>query len=176
MRGDFTKLDSYEPKFVHPKYAPFPTAFYAAVFRHFKRNLQGKPPYTLKDRLLVISEDLRNPSIEFFRKLQNIGFNISFRIGQALVQDLHLLTCSKNVAISNGSFWTLFSFFRSPQLHVFTMDCNVKSPYSYPQNSVFYTISSRKERMIFSRKMKIWRNSAFQRHVVDKFYEIIECS
>jgi len=174
VRGDFTSSGSYEPKFVHPKYGPVPTSFYATLFGTlFKLDNEL---YTVKDPVVIFSEDLRNPSIIFFLKLRNIGYNITFRIGKPLLSDLHLLSCSENVAISYGSFWRAFSLREKPVLHIFKKECEGKSDYIYPLSAKFYTMSSAAERAKFTKQMKIWKNTGYQRHLVDKYYKVRGCS
>ena len=176
VRGDFISSGSYVPKFVHPKYGPVPTSFYAAVLASQKEFL-GKDFHTVAtNQIVIFSEDIRNPSLEFFLKLRIIGYNITLRIGLSLLEDLHLMSCSENVAISYGSFWKAFSLRESTKLHIFTKGCENESEYFYPSSAKYYAILKGTERSKFAKGMKVWKNTAYQRHLVDKFYQISACT
>ena len=89
-----TTTGDYIPTRAHKLYGPYPTSFYARVLHKF----------LAVERVVVCCEDMDNPSCEFFKKLSLSVKNIEVRVGQPLIEDLHLLNCAKDVAVSYGTF------------------------------------------------------------------------
>jgi len=170
VRGGYSKRGDFQPGSVHWKYAPVPTSFYGEVL---KKQLE-KSSCTSITRMLVVSQDVKNPTTEFFLKLQNIGHDITFRIGKKIAGDLHALTCSSEVAIAYGSFWNAFALRDSTRLHIFTDSCIQRNKF-FPSSSIFYTFFEG-EGKEYIKGTKIWKNTAYQRHLVDKYYKITKCS
>ena len=175
LRGGYNEKGAFIPGSVHLKYAPVPTSFYAEVLKDHIEQFSFIPALQRTSSITVVTQDMKNPTTEFFLKLQNIGYNITFRIGSSLLGDLHVLTCSSNAAISYGSFWNAFALRNSTQLHIFTKYCRHKE-HVYSQGASFYTFLSRSTGREYIKGTKIWKNTAYQRYLVDKYYPITKCS
>jgi len=93
---------TYVPgKWIHHLYWLHPTSFYASVIRDIRRRSDMK--------IYVFCENMDNPSCDFFAKLSDVDDNIEMRVGQPLLDDLHMLLCASEVATSNGSFQRVFN-------------------------------------------------------------------
>ena len=174
LRGRYNEKGAFVPGSVHWKYAPVPTSFYAEVLNDHIEQSSVIPALQRTSSITVVTQDIKSPTTEFFLKLQNVGYNITFRIGSSLLGDLHVLTCSSNVAISYGSFWRAFALRNSTHLHIFTKSCRSKE-HAYPGVS-FYTFFLRSIGREYIKGTKIWKNTAYQRYLVDKYYKITKCS
>jgi len=173
----------YRPAEVHQDYAPYPTSFYAQVLRKAleKENV----------RILIFCEDCSSPSCETIKTLSVSLPRVEMRVGMPLEEDLRLLACSKDVAISPGTF---FKAFTVGSKHIYTFEhysrlqrmkkkkkirdsarCSMK--WSLFRDVIKpgvrltkYFISDEPEANEFERATKEWKNNDYQRHLVKKDY------
>jgi len=97
-QGSYEKdSGQYRPAEVHQDYAPYPTSFYAQVLQ--------KALELENTRLFVFCEDYSSPSCETVKTLAVSVPRIELRIGMPLEEDLRMLACSKDVAISPGNLF-----------------------------------------------------------------------
>ena len=174
LNGGYNKKGDFVPGPVHWKYAPVPTSFYAEVLKDHIDQFSFNSALQRTSSVTVVTQDRKNPTTEYFLKLQNLGYNITFRIGSNLLGDLHVLTCSFNVAISHGTFWSAFALRKSTRLHIFTKSCWSRE-YVYPKGVSFYTFFFESVGRKYIKGTKIWKNTAYQRYLVDKYYKFTKC-
>ena len=170
---------TYHPSEVHRGYGLFPTSYYISVINHV-RSRRGQ-----KHRIMVFCEDLTNPSCEFFQKMTSLDENILIRIGQSILSDLHLMLCSEEIAESRGTFSNVFMLTaRGDELvrHTFAdspPECtkNVSSEGASEHNPIVveHWIASTSEGAEFFNLTKVWRNTGFERHEVNRFRQFRAC-
>ena len=174
---------------VHTKYWLYPTSYYAAVVRHIRSRSEEK-------KIVVLCETSTNPACGFFEKLADLDPRIEVRVGSDLLDDIHTLLCSDEVATSYGTFqvvlplsqtistWHTFvhgsgSGSDSPtvpeQLNGFPavlrplrmIDAERKST-----SEVSYSFVNPDAQRLYASAMATWKNSAYQRHLVDARWEV----
>lgn len=179
--GHYDRIDgTYHKEKVNPLYIPYPTSYYLAVVRgliakHTQSN--GEGPH----QIFVLCEDIRNPTCEYFKKAT--AFNsqhvqIIFRLNQPLLDDLGVLMCASNVAVSIGTFQVVLHLSQ----HLITRHSFSSTPKNCTiPNEHFYWIANETERDNYDRMggepnaIYPWGNTAYQRHLVDKHYEVASC-
>ncbi len=167
----------FQPRKVNRKHWLYPTSFYAAVLKN------------LSMRAVVFCENLANPSCDFFQKLSDVDPNIRVRVGEPLIEDLHLMLCATEVAASHGTFKGVFTLSEALQeLHLFLnnldntpdkMNCaqaiKPLSSDSFKKASTYYWIKDTSQSVSYRQGVVPWKNSGFQRYVVNKRYDIDQC-
>jgi len=172
-QGSYEKdSGQYRPAEVHQDYAPYPTSFYAQVLR--------KALELENTRLFVFCEDYSSPSCSTLSNIAVSVPRIELRIGMPLEEDLRMLACSKDVAISPGTFFKAITI---GSKHIYTFEhysrlkkktrCTIK--WSFCQHFIRpgeiltkYFISDESEANEFERATKQWKNNDYQRYLVDK--------
>jgi hypothetical protein len=161
----------------HTTYGPFPTSYYASVQSYASES--GL-------HMRVFCEDLNNPTCMFFKQLAAILPNVTMRLGQDLISDLVEFNCASRVAFSYGSFRDAIVLRNRPlQTHDFFFDRNeaetacsrASRGSSARHRRYFFALKSDEKEYQNSIRRNNWRNTARQRHLVDKHYQIgfIEC-
>ena len=161
----------------HTTYGPFPTSYYASVQRYASES---------GSQVRVFCEDLNNPTCIFFQQLAAMFPNVTMRVGQDLISDLVEFNCASRVAFSFGSFRDAIILRNRPlQTHDFFFDRNeaettcsrTSSGSGARHRRYFFAFKSDEEEYKKSIRRNNWRNTALQRHLVDKHYRIgfIEC-
>ena len=181
-QGSYEKdSGQYRPAEVHQDYAPYPTSFYAQVLR--------KALELENTRLFVFCEDYSSPSCSTLSNIAVSVPRIELRIGMPLEEDLRMLACSKDVAISPGTF---FKAIIVGSKHIYTFEhyshlqhvkqkkkirssarCSIKWSFfrDVMRSGVRltkYFISDESEANEFERATKQWKNNDYQRYLVDK--------
>jgi hypothetical protein len=174
----------YEPNAehtgVHSRYWPYPTSYYVAVIK----NVRTRAPVM---KIYVFCEDMSNPSCDFFHKLSEVDVGIVLRTGEPLLRDLHYLLCAQEVAVSHGSFKSVFELSKLKVLHHFEHqltsqnctqhdDCELTREKSARKCTFSYWIDDAKERDTFRKNMKVWRNSGYQRYLTNSHLSVKSCS
>ena len=164
--GNFDTNGTYVPNDVHPDYWLFPTSYYlSAILWAVERKFS---------KIYVLCESFENPTCETIVKLATFVPTIVVRHNQALLDDLHILLCADEVAVSQGTFKNVLLFTaKPPTVHVFSKvavsSCNYKQ--------VRYFIADEAERNSFETEIAGgWKNTAWHRHLVDKHYNITTCN
>ena len=168
-----TQKGVYVPTHVHPGYTPYPTSYYLSVLKSIaskSKDKEGHPP-----KVYVLCETLNNPTCDYFLKTADLLSDVQLilRVGQSLIDDLHILLCASEVAVSVGTFHNIL---------LVSQKLNVKHDYSKSVNncsssssSNFHWIASRKERNRFAKVTDYWNNTGFQRHIIDGHYKMASC-
>jgi len=155
---------------------PYPTSFYTAVVKDFvarnynKNNGAASPPH-----IYVLCESMMSPTCEYFQKTAHLfqhEMQITFRAGEPLLDDLYIMMCAREAALSRGSFSSVFHL--SQQLQkVHTFDWSPRKCY-VPGNTVYW-IADESERLQFENSIKKWRNEEKQRHEMNAYYKMTSC-
>lgn len=172
--GGYTPNDN-----VHPKYWLYPTSYYAAVVNHVRS-------HTANMAIQVLCEDMSNPSCDFLSKLSDIDNNIIMQSGGSLLHDLHILLCAQEAAFSNGSFKSVFELSRKLEVyHDFKPNmssdgcpkhyCDPSTASNTHQCALWHFFTDSKESRTFKFSMSRWNNTVYQRHLVDKRYDMKSC-
>jgi hypothetical protein len=104
------------------------------------------------------------------------------------LHDLHYLLCAQEVAVSHGTFRSVFEL--SKQLKVFHHfehqltsqhcsqhdHCELLEEKSARKCTFSYWIDDAKERDTFRKNMKVWRNSGYQRYLTNSHLSVKSCS
>ena len=85
---------------VHPDYGLFPTSYFMNTVLSMRKSGNS--------RVLVICEDLSNPTCDMFKTITITDKNIEVQTGRTLKEDLQDLLCATEVAMSFGTFRILF--------------------------------------------------------------------
>jgi len=161
------------------EYGLFPTSYYLSVMSEVRsRRGQGY-------QVVVFCEDLGNPTCNFFRKLAYLETNVEIRIGQPLIDDLHLMLCAEEVATSRGTFSRVFELSMKRQRTHIYFDSSSQVPCSkasatqqneiWKSDKVAHWISSPTESSAFRNATRRWKNTSYQRDVVDKYFITSHC-
>mmetsp|Transcript_10714 Transcript_10714/g.16396 ORF Transcript_10714/g.16396 Transcript_10714/m.16396 type:complete len:419 (+) Transcript_10714:110-1366(+) len=155
---------------------PYPTSFYTAVVKDFvarnynKNNGAASPPH-----IYVLCESMMSPTCEYFQKTAHLfqhEMQITFRAGEPLLDDLYIMMCAREAALSRGSFSSVFHL--SQQLQkVHTFDWSPRKCY-VPGNTVYW-IADESERLQFEKSNRQWRNQEEQRHELNAYYKMTSC-
>lgn len=169
--GHYDNDGGYRPDKVNPLYVPHPTSYYLAVVKRLIAENDADGP----SQIIVLCEDFGNPTCEYFLKTAEVfhrEVNLTVRVNQPLLDDIHVLLCASQVAVSVGTFQVVLHLSqRLRTLHRFSStprDCR-SSP-----GEAFYWIANVTERAHFSSLW--WSNTAYQRHLMDQHYEIESCT
>lgn len=184
--GQFdTETGIYQPHGVHGSYGLFPTAYYVAAMKYALEGGYAK--------VLVFCEDDGNPTCDFFVKLQELESSLEVRMSTPLLEDLYYLNCAAQVAVSFGTFFQAYSIIQRPKVfHVFsetmlrsnenkTATCQKLMPIycNGCRDLKLYYLSDVDESVKYTSHVRQhWRNTAYQRYLVNKAYivESISCS
>ena len=156
-----------------------PTSYYTSALQNIRARHPGM-------KTLVFCETLDNPTCEFFRKLERIESDIELRVGHSLLSDLHLILCADEIAKSAAisTFRRVIDLsIRNPIEHTFT-ERSIESKNEVIQcdqsnsNAYLYFISNKTEAEEFITNVKFWNNTAYQRFLTNRDYDIgyIKCS
>ena len=178
-RGHYDSVsETYVPNGVHHGYTPYPTSYYNSVVREV-RSRRGKD-FPFK----VFCDDDGNPTCGFFDKLSSVDENIEFRTGHSLVDDVHLMLCAEDIALSRGTFSRIFAFSAKKRTtHRFIerseSSCTMGnlSVASFQENprQVLYWMTSPEERKVFINLTSFWKNTGLQRDAVNKKHKVSFC-
>ena len=164
----------------HNPYWPHPTAFYVAVTRDIRHRENIKQ--------YVFCEDMGNPTCDFYAKLAHIDDEIFVRSGQSLVDDLHLVLCSQEVATAHSSFQVLLALsMKVEKVHVFSLDQSSSTCTSPLVSTLWfegmtvpslktYWIEDEKERGQFKAVVSPWHNTGLQRFTIDTHRSLASCA
>lgn len=161
---------TFQPSKVHPGYWLYPTSYYTAAMNKI-RKVDGK------QRIVVFCENNANPTCDFFAKLADVDADILMRTNQPLIDDLHLMLCAREVALSNGSFKHVFelserlevvhSFKIQPPRHACKNDAtSTKRSTPGGKTTLLYWVEE-PESATYQQAVTTWRNTGFQRSVVN---------
>ena len=161
----------------HTTYGPFPTSYYASVQTYASESAL---------QVRVFCEDLNNPTCVFFQQLAAVLPNVTMRLGRDLISDLVEFNCASRVAFSYGSFRDALVLRNRPlRTHDFFFDRNeaettcsrASRGSSARHRRYFFALKSDEIEYQKSIRRNNWRNTARQRHLVDKHYQIgfVEC-
>ena len=161
----------------HTTYGPFPTSYYASVQSYASESAL---------QVRVFCEDLNNPTCMFFQQLAAVLPNVTMRLGRDLISDLVEFNCASRVAFSYGSFRDALVLRNRPlRTHDFFFDRNeaetacsrASRGSSARHRRYFFALKSDEIEYQKSIRRNNWRNTARQRHLVDKHYQIgfVEC-
>ena len=168
VRGDFSEDGTYRPQPVYPGRGLHPTAFYISVIPETRKRRGREVPF------FVFCETMGNPTCEYFEKLSLLEENVVLKVGQPLIDDLRLMMCASEVAESRGTFSNAFELSPKPQIrHTFS-----DKPWNGDKLRlhVIHWITSSEQAVMYTKLMKVWNNTGFQRHEVDAAYEISHTS
>ena len=172
-RGVWNKTSGmYKPAGVNKGYAFYPTSFYTSVVREI-RSRRGKD-FTF----IVFCEDMNNPTCDFFLKVSSTDDTVHVRVNQPLVDDLHIMLCAEEVAISRGSFQSALDLSSARLIKHIYFDREPQACKFEPSTStqrIGYWISSANESASFAKDTKVWTNSGYQRYVINAFHEMEFC-
>jgi hypothetical protein len=177
-RGTYNKKSGhYEPGHVHEKYSPFPTSYYAHVLRHA---LQSNV-----DRIIIFCENLSNPGCSAFETFIVTLPRAEMSVGTSLQNDLKLLSCSNEVAISAGTFFKAFTMrrkhihtFEYLSLHTDGLDCSTINFLWFEEvmrigtNLTKYFMIDKKQASDFERETNVWKNNEYQRALINKDFKM----
>jgi len=188
-RGNFDrKSGNYIPsKKVHPKYWLYPTSYYTSVYRYIQEKNSGT------QNIYVLCQDLENPTCQFFSKLVSLDSNLHMRTGTSLSDDIRLLLCAQDAAISRGTFQIVLAL----SMHMKTEHGFILSPSddSLPlaatalpgglpplhpvldaqrslETEMYYFFRNEDKRKLYVDEIIPWTNSAYQRFLVNGDYEM----
>jgi len=163
-RGEWSEGGTYKPGGVPNGYGLFPTAFYISVMREIRARRGSKVPF------FVFCETMGNPTCEYFEKLIVLDQNVVLRVGQPLINDLRLMLCASEVALSLGTFSRSFKLSPKPQIiHTFS---NIPKHGEEGCSRVSHWMSSSQQAANFMNVTHVWKNTGFQRHEVDAAYDM----
>jgi len=170
----------YLPNKVSRFYAPYPTSFYVSVLKDIAMRNSGsrKTP-----QVFVLCETLDNPTCDYLQKTADIfsdsGLNLILRVEQRLEDDLHIMLCAREVAMSYGSLKIVLAVSQRLKIrHEF-----LRNEEEIWQNShdkfnkctsadKFYWIANNEKRKNYRTVTRYWNNTGFQRYTIDRYYEI----
>jgi len=162
-RGGYGQDGKYNPSGVHQGYGLYPTAYYTSVMREIRTRRDNSPV-----TFFVFCETMGNPSCEFFEKLSALDENVVMRVNQTLIDDLRLMLCASEVAVSHGTFAHVFSLPLQPQIiHTFS---SLPGHNNRSCQKVWHWMENSELRANFENVTKVWKNTGFQRHEVDAAY------
>ncbi len=161
--------ETWVPKPVHPGYGPYPTSYYSAALHNMTKRAASSTMF------YVMCENVGNPTCDYFQKAAlNFPFPLQVRIGKPLLEDLHLLLCANEVVRSKGAFANILALSSKKQIvHDFIYDssgCGRQGTLRY-----LYYISDLPQSSLYAESIKIWRNTGYQRSMVNKYYTIQTC-
>ena len=169
-RGSFNMTtEVWVPGSVHAEYFPFPTSYYLAALNNMTKRAVSSTTY------YVLCEDSGNPTCDYFLNAALFAqINLRVRIGQPLLEDIHLLLCAEEVAVSRGTFQNIIALSTKKQIvHAFTNNPSAcagqrTSPYTYYIDDV-------SQQHLYSKSAVRWRNTGYQRFIVNQKYTIQTC-
>ena len=180
--GEFNKTSGDFVPSTHAhieEYGLFPTSYYLSVISEV-RSRRGRGY-----QVIVFCEDLGNPTCIFFRKLAHLEANVEIRIGQPLIDDLHLMLCAEEVATSRGTFSQVFELSVKRQRTHAYFDSSSQVPCSkasatqqneiWKSDKVAHWILSPTESSAFRNATRRWKNTSYQRDAVDKYFITSHC-
>mmetsp|Transcript_18707 Transcript_18707/g.28416 ORF Transcript_18707/g.28416 Transcript_18707/m.28416 type:complete len:480 (+) Transcript_18707:49-1488(+) len=176
--GDYnTTSGRYEPS-GGEHLAPKPTAYYTVALRDIidksYANGEGAP------EIYVICQSMASLACEFFQKTAHLfqhEAKITFSAGNPLIDDLHIMLCAREVALSTDIMNILDALLLSKKLRkvydfswqpLSPVDCDLK-----PQHVVKYWIDNAEDNL--EERIKPWNNTSFQRHEMNKHYKMMSC-
>ena len=163
-RGTWSKEETYSPSRVHPGYGLFPTAYYISVIREIRARRGDALTF------FVLCETMGNPTCEYFEKLSILDQNVVMRVKQPLIDDVRLMLCASEVAMSFGTFKHVFDLSPVAQIrHTFS---HTPRHSDESCSMVSHWIASSQQAANFRNVTKVWKNSGFQRHEVDVAYDM----
>jgi len=167
INGNFnTTTGEYYSVAAHALYGPYPTAYFASVLRQVGTS----------QNIIVCCEDLHNPTCVFFQKMSITMNNIEVRVAQPLLDDLIILNCAVRIAVSFGTFKEAFMIWRrGKQFHEFSTAIvrNTTCP-DRDTDVTYHFIDNADDQSTYNSEIRStnWKNTAYQRNLVDKSYEI----
>ena len=188
VAGDFhVSSGAYTPSVkVHNMYWLYPTSYYVSVYRNIRKESSSR-------NIFVFCETLDNPTCGFFGKLADIDEQLHVRTGHPLTDDITLMLCARDVAISRGTFHTLFTLsLHMKSKHGFVIDrgegshlslSEIGNPENIPafqaqhgqqslESEILYYFADENERQLYKSGTVPWKNTAYQRFLVDKRHRI----
>lgn len=152
-------------------YGPFPTSYFDAAVLNILHRLQMKA--TLDRIIYVLCETLHNPTCAHFVKVANYIPQLTVQVGDSLVEDMYTMLCATEIVLSFSSLNNALALStRLEKVHTFTNEptdtCDL--------DTFYYWIKDASERAHYKRELAVWRNSAYQRHLVDKDVHIESCT
>ncbi len=160
---------------INPSYWVAPTSYYAAAWRH----IQGRK-HMLKTIIFCETDD--NPTCDFFLKLERIEPTIKVRVGEDLLEDLHLMLCADEFVMSASisTFRKVIALSGREQVeHAFTEHSVVKKSYapifpcSKDHDAFLYHFEDESARRNFEKSVtSTWFNTGYQRYIVNKVHDI----
>ena len=162
-RGNWSEEGTYEPGHItNSDYGLFPTAYYISVMIEVRARRGSEVPF------IIFCETMGNPTCEYFKKLSFTEQYVVLRVGQPLVDDVRLMLCSSEVAVSRGTFSRVFTLSPKPLIkHKY-----FNKPKDSQCLSVFHWMSSSQQAAKYTNVTKTWKNTGFQRHEVNAAYEL----
>lgn len=153
---------------IHNAYGPPPSAYYAKVLQ---QNQQTK--------VFVLCETEDNPTCGFFQKVASFS-NVELRIKAPLLEDVRLLMCAQQVAVSVGTFRNILLLSEGQHIHQFSSEhvsqCS-KAPHEYAK-TMYFMKDTEQQQLYNEGVLKNWKNNAYQRHLLNLHYEMeqTECT
>ena len=187
VRGGYTKNGAYQPGNVHGGMSPHPTSYYTAVVKDIVTRNQGTDG-PLK-HIYILCEDLGNPTCEYFQKTADLlqqEVNFTFRFNQKLVDDLHILLCASEVAVSRGTFQEVLQLSQKLRIkHDFKNEpTNCSATISGETQEKMYWIADPQQRNQFRSDNGYWNNTGYngywnntgwQRHDMNSYFRMVSC-
>ncbi|OUS41759.1 hypothetical protein BE221DRAFT_38211, partial [Ostreococcus tauri] len=169
-RGSFnTTSGTWTPGPVHPLYFPYPTAYYLAALNSMRKRSVSATTY------YVLCEDSSNPSCDYFLNAAIFAqVDLHVRIGKPLLEDVNLLLCANEVGVAQGSFKNVIDLSSKEQkVHEFGHD-----PRACPRQGtsrIVHYINDTSQRRLYTESSKNWRNTGYQRNLVNRHYAMQTC-
>ena len=167
VRGAYNvSTGTYEPGQVHHKYWLYPTSYYIAALK----SMRTRHP---KASVLVFCESSTNPTCSFFEKLAILDPYISVISGRSLIKDLYDMLCADEIAVSRGTFRSIFDISpRNQVIHEYNpvmskLKCRGKASFSY-------TIANQTLSTNYHNSMFPWRNTGYQRWLMNQFFDMTQ--
>ena len=160
---------------VHSKFALYPTSYYIHALKSFKERYRTENPDAIP-QVYVLCQSDANPTCDYFRKTSKLlsDINITIFNGERLLDDVYRILCASEVAVSRGSFSGILKASRRLDLaHIFSdehVDCK-----RHANLDSIYWIADSHNMDLYSANMKPWKNTAYQRYLANKDYNISSC-
>jgi len=167
MRGSFNmSSETWAAGRVHPGYTPFPTSYYVAALKNMEERAEAQTVY------YILCETAANPTCDYFAKTAELmSHRTEVRTRQPLLEDVQLILCAQEVAVSYGSFANVLTFSPKRQiLHKF-----VAQPADKPKctsDEKLYFIKDAAQRSLWTDIKGKWRNTGYQRFIVNKHFDV----